>query len=968
MRELALVVALGVLGALVVPGGARAGDGSLEWRTIDTRHFRVHFPRRLAPLARRAARICEEAHARLAPLLAHTPAERTQVVLTDFGDLANGSATALPYPRVVLFAAPPALDGNLADYDDWLRVLIYHEYAHILHLDTKSGLPAVLNGVFGKRFAPNQNMPSFMLEGTAVWLESLTSRRGRIRSAVFRGTLRVQALAGRLHPVDAATHAPLEWPGANVWYMYGGHFLDWVARHRGEGTVAAINAAYGDDLIPFALNQAAREATGETVTALWRAWQADLVARARLERAALAAEPGGLTEMRPLTTTGDRHHRPRFLPDGRVAAVEDAGRKPGGIYARRPDAPPDAEAEPLVTINGVHGFDVCPDGRTLVHDQLDRFAGAYAFYDLVVQDLERRRPRRLTRGARIRDPACAPSGTWVAAVQLDHGRARLVRVDLADGAVTVLHDPGGVDQMALPVVAPDGRTVVAVRISETHGRDLVAVDAETGAVRPITADAALELHPRFTPDGRWLLYASDRTGVFDLYARRWPDGPTRRVTRTVGGALEGAVSPDGSLLVASVITPDGFDLGARSFATEALLPAGDAEPVAPPRPPVPDRPLPDRPYDPFETLWPVAWAPAFAFSSAEDSASRVGLSVEASDAAGHHVILGDFATQPAEESLEAAVAYGFRRLTPAFGLSLAHRTRTLEGGARFGDARHDHRERLTRVSGSVSLPFSRIGHGASAAARFSYVRADPAENPDPVFDPLDPAPAIPTSRESTDLTVSLRYGNAEAWNDAISAEEGFQLAATMRLRDRRLGGEADTVELFADYQQFFPLWARHVLALRLNGALGRGDVGRGVFFALGGVPEPRNILLDVLDGVVFGTTFLRGYPSATVEGDRFVLAKLEYRLPLADIYRGPSTVPLFFRRLKLALFTDWGQATRAPDPLRWTPDAFSRSVGVELVSESTLGWRLPVNVRLGWAEGLDEGGETQVYAFLGSWF
>ncbi|MEZ4471254.1 MAG: hypothetical protein R3F60_10720 [bacterium] len=211
-------------------GRAIAGDGDLVWRTIDTPHFALHFPEGLERVAFRAARLCEEAHAALTPLLDHVPDRRTHVALTDYGDFANGSATALPYPRITLLAAPPALDGNLNDYDDWLRLLVFHEYAHILQLDNVSGVPALFNYLFGRKFAPNHNVPSFQLEGEAVWVESLTSGRGRIRSG------RLPRHPARPGPRRPPAHhrrpgpLPQDWPGPNVWYMHGGHFFDWVAR------------------------------------------------------------------------------------------------------------------------------------------------------------------------------------------------------------------------------------------------------------------------------------------------------------------------------------------------------------------------------------------------------------------------------------------------------------------------------------------------------------------------------------------------------------------------------------------------------------------------------------------------------------------------------------------------------------------------------------------------------------------
>lgn len=957
-------VGLLALWALAWPLSAAAGDGALVWRTIDTPHFQVHYPRGLEPVAFRTARLCEEAHRLLTPLMGHVPDRRVQVVVSDFGDSANGSATALPYPRVNVFAAPPSLDGNLNDYDDWLRLLVFHEYVHILQLDNVSGLPAFFNALFGRLFAPNQALPSFVLEGEAVWAESLTSERGRIRSAVFRGVLRAQALAGRLHGMDAVVHAPQDWPGANVWYMYGGHFMDWIARNRGTEVIAKVHEAAADELIPFALNRSALEATGQTYTELFRAWQADLTARARAEKAALAAE--GLTPLRLLTTTGRVHRNPRFLPDGDLLALVGSDRKPSGIYRRRPGSALDTFEGMVFETHGTDVYDLCGGGRALVYDEPNFLRGAYARNDLFTYDFGTRQRRRVTTAARIREPACAPDGSWAAAVQIVDGRTRLVRVDLTDGAVTPLLDPGELNQVAFPTVSRDGRHVVVSRVSQREGRDLVALDLATGAVQPLTRDEALELHPTFSHDGRWLLYASDRAGVFDIYARAWPDGPTRRATRVVTGALDPALSPDGRTLTFRLITADGYDLAEADFDPEALLPVPPPADEPPIRAAASAAPLPDRDYDPLETLWPVAWSPAFSFSSAEDTASRLGIELEASDAASHHIFIGSFAGIPEEDAISVSLNYAYRRLTPNFNLGFNHTTRTREQGAFFGSAPQPFRERVTRASTSLGFPFSRSGHGASFGVGYGLDLFSPAENPDPVHEPRDASPRMPGEDTfAGSLTLSARYSHTDSYVNAISTEQGRSVGVTARVRHPNLGGEVETAEIFFDYAEFVPLWWRHVLALRLTTAFGRGPSDRRVLFSLSG-PQERNVLIDALDGIIFGNNMLRGYPSGTEVGDRYVLVTAEYRLPLLDFFGGPSSVPLFLRRLKLALFTDWGQANEGPlDP---NPLAYSKSVGAELITESTLGWRLPVSVRTGVAQGFDDAGELQIYFFLGSWF
>lgn len=950
----------GLLLLFLWAGHALAGDGDLVWRTVETPHFELHYPQGLEQVAFRSARLAEEAHRVLVPILDHRPDRRTQVYITDFGDFANGTATALPYPRITLLAAPPSLDGNLNDYDDWLRLLIFHEYVHILQLDNVSGLPALFNLLFGKNMAPNQNLPSFQLEGEAVWLESATSGRGRIRSATFRGTLRAQALAGRLPSVDQLIHYPIEWPGLNVWYMHGGHFFDWVSRTRGQQFAGLAHDAMSDELIPFSLNRAMGAASGQTLTELHAAWEADLTARSHVEAAAIDALKAPRGE--PLTRSGLRHDSPRFLPDGTLVYLHSAREETFGVWRLPPGG---TEQDRWIELDGAGRLDVCSGGRYLVYELPQPYREAYTFYDIYLFDTQSGARRRLTRGARVREAACGPGGAWVAATQIAAGRTRLVRIDTADGRISVLHDPGGLDQVGFPAISPDGSQVVATRVSQRHGRDLIVVEVATGEVKALTRDEALELHARYSPDGAWIVYASDRTGIFDIYARSVIDGSERRLTHEITGGLDPVVSPDGRRLVYQVITADGADLFELPFEPPAS--AADPPPGLPERPraDVGDAPLPARAYAATETLWPVAWSPAFSFSSATDAASQLGVELEASDAAGHHFVLANVTTVPEVQALTTSLAYSLSLFRPSIGLNLSHGTQVRANGALHGSLPQPWRETVTSFGGNLSLGFGRAARSASAGLGYAYTTFRGARNVDAVHDPFDQAPFAPPNTDRGSLALTTRYGDTDSTPYAISTEEGRSFGLTLRIRHPYLAGEVETAEIFFDYEEFIDLWWRHALALRVITAFGRGDSGGRILYALG-APQERNVFLDALDEIFLGSTFLRGYPAGTVQGDRYALFTAEYRMPVADVFSGFSTVPAFFRRLKLALFTEWGQADTKP--LEIEPSAFKKAVGAELLSEATVGWRLAMDVRLGYAIGLDDEGEGQWYFFLGNWF
>jgi len=169
--------------ALLWAPAALGFDPRYQWLTVDTPHFEIHFHQGEYRFAAKVARIAEEAHARLSPLLDHQPSERTQIVLTDDTDFANGSATPLFYDLVHGYAATPDPRSTISDFDDWVAELINHEYTHILHLDTVLGVPAAANSIFGKIGIPNGAQPPWVIEGMAVMAESEVSAAGRVRAS-----------------------------------------------------------------------------------------------------------------------------------------------------------------------------------------------------------------------------------------------------------------------------------------------------------------------------------------------------------------------------------------------------------------------------------------------------------------------------------------------------------------------------------------------------------------------------------------------------------------------------------------------------------------------------------------------------------------------------------------------------------------------------------------------------------------
>ena len=121
----------------------------------------------------------------------------------------------------------------------------------------------------------------------------------------------------------------------------------------------------------------------------------------------------------------------------------------------------------------------------------------------------------------------------------------------------------------------DGRFIIYYQTDPKTKRDIWVLPAPGSGEPPfpVVQTEANETAGTLSPDGRWLAYASDETGRFEVYVRSFPDGGGKRQVSTGGGSAprwrrDGRelfyYAGDGKLMVAPVISGESFDTGAAS--------------------------------------------------------------------------------------------------------------------------------------------------------------------------------------------------------------------------------------------------------------------------------------------------------------------------------------------------------------------------------------------------------------------
>jgi hypothetical protein len=512
---------------------AASYDPELTWRTLSTEHFNITFHGGLEPIAEEMADIAEDVYAEMTVELAWEPRRKTEVVLVDNTDSANGYAMTLPVNTIVIFVTAPEAGSTLSLYEDWNHAILTHEYVHILHLDTIEGLPRLLRAVMGRIISINQVSPGWIVEGQATFQETRKTTGGRGRSPYVDMIKRVTVLADRFPPLGNMDGWQIDPPGGNLRYLFGQDFMQYISDQTGEMVWTDWNHTYGGS-IPYLLP--ARKVFGERLVPLYNDWKAHLIEKYAAQKAAIEAE--GLTPFTLLSDGEDYCGGATFSPDGErlVWSCSDPATGPNIFLARGDGSRPEIEVE------GAYADDFSwrADSAAFAYSSR-RVVNRFNLYTDVYLHSLSGRTEALTSGDRARNPTFTTDGERLLVVTNEAQSNQLARLTV-DRRTEVLTEHTDHTQYSSPRYSPDGRHI-AVSVWQEGYQDLWLLDADGGPVRRLTADLAADIDPRWSADGRTLYFSSDRTGVYNIYAVDLQTERLYQVTNVIGGAFRPSPSP-----------------------------------------------------------------------------------------------------------------------------------------------------------------------------------------------------------------------------------------------------------------------------------------------------------------------------------------------------------------------------------------------------------------------------------------
>lgn len=938
-------------------GAAR--DPAANWRTLDTAHFSFHFPEKLSGEASKLAAIAERLHPDMTKAAGYLPDGKTDVVLADDTDDANGLATVVGRNLVIINAAKPVPFSSIADFGGWLETVFVHEYAHVLFMDRRRGYAELTGKIFGKTGVPvslpsavawfvasppNIFLPPWIQEGSAVVYETLVTGRGRGNSTWYDTIYRAAVLENAFPPLDRLGGDYPEWPYYSTRYIFGNAIMAEAVGEKGVGRMGELAGAHGGRF-PYFLEAAPRQVTGKSYPELYEEAKKSLVARYAPQLEQIRKE--GLTPFVKITRDGRAIGAPRWLDPGHIAFTSvtphgppvlmaadlaDGGQKTlferAGNYSRPMVTGPGRIAFPMETSTR-------PWAGPLFHNDL--YEGS--------TDGGGNKIRRITSGLRALSADYSPELNRYAAAITGGGQRRLSLLDVNAGEATecvLLSEPDVVYDE--PAISPGGRLIAFSRKVE-GGRERIALfDLNDSSVALITPEGSRAFSPSFSPDGKSIAYTSDVSGVFDLYLADLATGTVKRLTRVTGGAFSPAFSPDGGKIAFTSYSAKGFDLAVMEIkdAPADLTPAPMAKSMLKPVPPKTSPPaLSSREYSGVSGLLPRFWLPDLYF---DNSGPVYGAFTGASDPIGTQSWFAGGFYSPGLDRYYGNFSYVNDSWYPTLGV-YAWKTPLVYSDLLAG---YDYWEETRGASVEVTQKFQWPQWKFSLFAGYGIERVERISRIDEDLDNRAFLARFPFEGDKNSAwagaTLDTTLMTASDFNAA--PEGGRSVTAKFRVRDEALGADINTRELTGAWKEHFPLpWPeRAVFTLEGRGALSTGDeIFQSVFQA----------------GGEAGEFPIRGYPSRVLRADRLATGAAELVFPVFSPYRGIGDWPAFFKRVDIAPFFDMGKA--------WgdaRDNKARRSMGAEVRFRALLGYYLPVSINVGFARGFDEDGLDRRYILI----
>ncbi|MGZ3694151.1 MAG: TolB family protein, partial [Bdellovibrionota bacterium] len=785
------------------------------------------------------------------------------------------------------------------------------------------GLYHFFRAIFGSWVKPNGLEPGWLAEGLAVFEETQHTTGGRGRSplleAILRTAVREEMLTSRSYTsLDRFNDGNQWWPSGNMAYLLGYTIQALPTKEKSgfPGLVARANAGN----FPFSPNDAIDETIGKDWYDVWAIAPYNLQKR--------YGKPAAFRAECKLTNSGNFTGGQALSADGWIDFSELDFERHQHFARVRADAPCDtAEIERLYHKDetGPTQVAVSPTGKFAAFAAFDRQGLDRIFSDVYLWQNEIKETKRLTDGARVRDPAFASDSVLLYVKKKPDTSDAIIRRDLTNDSEKEIFLSKPLERISGLFARGDQ---VLFSLHQNNGQERIqSLSLASGkyarAFPGIDAKIAHERNPYLDADGSIYFSASYNFGTQDLFRYDPKAKKFRKIADSDSGFLDRPIPlPDGKNILYSSYGLNGLDIVRAPIKDEppvARVAAEDLHEFLTGSKPEPvetsSEEATDIPYSAFSTpatsLWPQYWLPDIV--AAKDGA-LIGASTSGNDPLEYHKY-GITAQYDTRTKFPTYLAYYQNRSNLVNLYLQANQLNDYFVGSKTSN-------RSATYSAQAIVPVNEAAYSFGGAFQERSFFGARGQN----------------------TIVFQNFNHTEFGKSAAAIAPNFGHLVNLYLG---LYPSSRNENFFADVRPSLALYARgfspsHSISFLAQAGISTNSILASNYYQGGGASP-----LSTSGFVV------RGYPTDVLLGQRVATANLAYTMPLFQLYRGLGTGPVFFEKLGLRFMGDIGSANYigryiGGNFLGYKPTKYMRTgiagTGADLLLTGSLFYHVPVTL------------------------
>jgi hypothetical protein len=863
-------------------------------------------------------------------------------------DTANGWSRSYLKNTIMLYMFPPSRYSTLSSYKSWEQGLHVHEYTHSTQIGMTKGFPKFVNRVFGNLYFPGGMIPLWMIEGVAIYSESLISGKGRLNSPLYQAYFDSFFLKGNQFSLGQISGIPDHWMVGGALYLYGTFFYDYLINRYSSEVMSQMFVEMSDDVIPVAIiSTAIKSALKEKPTTLYNDFIEKNRKRVLKERT---------------TSSGINKFPEKFQSvfvdlnsNGYVVRGSSIGET--GIYRYNKK-----EKEFIVSIPSSDSFSL--SNEKLLFPSTFNIDDRYTRKDVVFADLTKRTTEKITKNGSVIETVFGKNKD-VFYISFTDGINRITRINMEGHKLNEWEFPM-LNSIYSMSITDDGNAMVFTGNRHGHEKNIFLFDIQSGELFEINIEG--EQYSVYFHQDSELVFSTGKKGLIAPYHLDLRNGKLTQLYR-----------PQLIALFPKIIENDLFFI---SFDNDGYYPAWypienieagivsetDVVKITERHKPVQIEGLELKSGKFYDGLFPSVIIPDYRGST---NTHTIGFAVE-----GESNDLQRFYTLHLSKTFGSvdrwftSFNYFDKYILPGFRLyfSYSRDSSTLDKMSDINKVSNRFNTGFS-VSGSFNGLFHISPSKIIKSSNYLRVSLGISALDEQISQSTDPLTVSPKEKDRLSLTASFSYGISFPLNPGsyfiFGDVERFSLSLPFVLQK----------SLFDDFRAvtFTPETKLSFLVLR-NGKLGFVTKHSlylrflsDSFFSLGGHELGMEMLdiKSILLGSTGSTVTVRGYNYGAMAGKNVYYTNNELRFHIFSINKGFGTVPLMFKNIQGALFYDMGIAS---NDINLFNKQFIAGVGGELKLYLFFIYRVPMMLTFGMSKGLTTKGTYNWYFNFGNSF